>query len=204
MKKITMLILLILANTGALQAKEQVEVESRFDIDDVSTIVLNVEVGEVVLDTHQSSEVIVEVLVKESDSHWFSSADLDDIQLNKEISQQRLFLEIDKEDTNQEWKITVPESVNLKVELGVGKIYLSDLNKDIDVELGVGDTEIVLSDNDYARIELDTGVGDAKLKGFSDYHAKRSLVSKSVEWKGNGQHDIRVDVGVGDVRVSVD
>lgn len=204
MKKFYLALGILVAFTQTSYANEKVEIESRFDIADVSTIILNVNVGEVTLETHQSNEVIIDVVVKESDNRWFSKADLDDIKLSKEISQQNMYLEVDAEDTNQDWKITVPQSVNLKLEIGVGRAHLSDVAKDIDIDLGVGDANIYLANDDYSRIELETGVGDAKLDGFSDVKSKRSLVSKTIDWDGKGHYEINVDVGVGDVKVNLD
>lgn len=196
------LILCTIALSAGFHAQAKVVIEETIDIQSASKLFLEVDVGQVEINTHNSDEVVIDVTVKEADGHWFSSTDLDNIQLSQENSNNTLYLSIDAQDTNQEWKITLPEKINLELKMGVGEITANGLSKDIDIHLGVGDTEIELAEVNYATIELETGVGDADLHGFSNQETSRTLVSKSVEWQGSGKHEIKIDVGVGDVDVS--
>lgn len=196
------LILCTVVMSFSLTAGEKVEIEENIDIKGANTLYLDVEVGEVDIKTHNSDEISLDVVVKESDSNWFKNNDLDDVELTQEIRKDTVYLSIDVEDTKQNWKLLVPEHLNLKLKMGVGEIQVDGLSKDIDIHLGVGDTEVFLADNNYSSIELDTGVGDADLDGFDNQKTRRSIVSKSIEWLGNGSHDVNVEVGVGDVEVS--
>lgn len=193
--------LMAVLSTSAI-GKESISVNERFNLEDNSVIALDVEVGEVFVKTHQSNEIIIEVKVKENDGHWFSDFESGDVVLNKRDIMDGFNLSIDVEDSHQKWEVTLPQDIAIKIDVGVGKIDLSGVTHDVDVDLGVGDADIALVGNDYNDIDLDTGVGDVDLSGFSHFESERSIVSKHINWSGSGQYKINVDVGVGDIDVS--
>lgn len=183
-------------------AGDSVRLEENFKIDANSTIHFDIPVGSLDLRTHNSDEVIINVRVKAQEDGWFSSdADLDDAYLEKDISGSKVRLEIDLDDTVQEWEVTIPASANIDIDLGVGEIDLEDVEKDIFVDVGVGEVDIELASDDYDRIELESGVGATDLSGFRGEDSERNLVSESTYWRGNGRYQINVEVGVGEVDV---
>jgi len=50
-------------------------------------------------------------------------------------------------------------------------------------------------------VDLNVGVGDARIRGGDLVDSKSAFISKRMHAEGKGQHDIEVDVGVGDVSV---
>ena len=69
------------------------------------------------------------------------------------------------------------------------------------VEVGVGEVDVRLADNDYRKVELETGVGGTDLNGFKGVSQERSIVSENTSWRGDGEYVISVEVGVGEVDV---
>lgn len=79
---------------------------------------------------------------------------------------------------------------NLNLDMGIGKLTLkSRIEGESDIDYGVGETELCLlgSKNDY-EIELDKGIGEAKLQG-------EEMTDGSVY--GTGENFIEIDGGAG-------
>ena len=78
--------------------------------------------------------------------------------------------------------------------MGIGELNLtSELGGKSSIDYGVGKTNLVLigTDNDY-RIELDKGVGEARLAG-------RKMSDDSVY--GGGSRHIEIDGGIGAIHI---
>lgn len=183
-------------------AKNSLSIEEAYDISSAGQVQFEIPVGSLDLRTHNSDEIIIEVRVKEQEDTWFSSWDLDDIHLEKEMSGDSVRFFIDADNAIQEWRVIVPSSVHLDIDVGVGEVDLEDVGNDIFVEVGVGEVDIDLDSDDYGRIDLDSGVGAADLSGFKNVDSERRLISESTLWRGNGSHEIRVEVGVGEIDVN--
>ena len=188
--------------TTTAWAKNSVTLEDNFTIVSNSTIHLEVPVGELEITTHGGSNVELEVVVKEADSNWFSSADLDDATLSKTIKDDDVYLRVDLDDTQQKWTLNIPKTSSLEIDMGVGEVSIDGVSQNLELDLGVGDANIELAGDNYAKINLETGVGDADLHGFKDFRQERAIVSKDINWRGDGEFRINVEVGVGDVEVS--
>ncbi|MDF2179862.1 hypothetical protein P2G88_16540 [Aliiglaciecola sp. CAU 1673] len=197
--KIAKLSPLFLALSVSAFAKDVVVLEDNFAVPADARIVLDVPVGEIELRTHDGDTLSYRVEVEEANGHWFSSADLNDVKVKKEISGDRVRLEIDEDDTEQHWVIAVPRSAAISIDLGVGSVEVEGTARDLDVDVGVGSAHVELTGSEYRSIELEAGVGGASLRGFENYRSERAIVSEEVSWRGNGQYDVKVEVGVGDV-----
>jgi len=96
--------------------------------------------------------------------------------------------------------IEVPKGHELDVEMGVGELRISDLERDLFVELGVGEIDLELSEASLRSIELEAGVGDASIYGAERTGTRRHLVGATAEWHdGPGSAVVVAEVGVGDV-----
>ncbi len=191
---------LALASTHAL-AKDEVYLDDKFDIEANSTVHIEVPVGSLEIETHNSNEVVVDIRVKQKDDGWFSSGDLEDVSLEKDIDGDRVHLEVDVEDTAQEWRVILPKSANIRIQMGVGEVEIEEASRDVLVDLGVGEVDVELEGDDYRKINLETGVGGADLDGFKGIERDRTIVSESIYWQGKGEYHIDIEVGVGDVDV---
>lgn len=94
------------------------------------------------------------------------------------------------------WKLTVPDGLNIKFNSGSGDLILTNLKGDIDYNSGSGDAEV--SDFD-GELSLNSGSGDFRFE-----NVKGKLKANS----GSGDHQIsnsslsaKANTGSGDVRV---
>jgi hypothetical protein len=201
MKKQLLCATIALLIASSAYASDSKHIQDSFTIATDSTIFLEVEVGEIEITTHDGDELKLEVLVSERDQHWFASADVDDAELEKDINGSNVHLQIKIDDTLQTWRLTVPKSAHLNINLGVGEIDIDNASRNIDVELGVGEADIRLADDDYANIELESGVGSTDIRGFKGTKNHHALVSEEASWRGSGKYTIHAEVGVGEVDV---
>ena len=60
-----------------------------------------------------------------------------------------------------------------------------------------------VTEQNYGNIKIESGVGATDIDGF-DNQAKttRAMVSSTTKYRGEGEHSIKVDVGVGDAHVT--
>lgn len=200
--KVALAIAAVLFSTASL-GKSRVTLEETISIDANSSIKVEVPVGSLMIETYDGEDIIVEVEVKESDNGWFNSADLDDAEIDIDKSGKSVHLEIDMEDVVQKWEMKIPRDAHLDIDLGVGELDIEGFERDANIDVGVGEVDIELSGDNYREIELESGVGGVDLDGFRNIKDKRKLVSESVEWQGQGEYQLNVDIGVGEVEVDV-
>lgn len=99
----------------------------------------------------------------------------------------------------------VPRSLGLSVEMGAGDLDIGSLHGDVKVELGAGDVNIHLPEREVSTVELNVGVGDARIRLRDDSIDGSGFLSKRVHWSsGPGSSRVNVDLGVGDVDVALD
>lgn len=94
-----------------------------------------------------------------------------------------------------EVKITDTITNNIKLDSGVGKMtYEGEIHGDVDIDSGVGEVVIdIKGDKDDYRFNVDKGIGDVILNGSS--------CSGNF---GNGKYSVKIDSGVGAVRITID
>jgi hypothetical protein len=185
----------------SVYASDNKRINDSFNIATDSTIYLDVSVGEIDITTHDSDELTLEVVVSEQDHHFFSSVDIDDAELDKDVRVSDVHLRVEMDNTQQKWRLTVPKTAHLNINLGVGEIDIDHVSRNIDLELGVGEADIRLEDDNYASIELESGVGSADIKGFKNSRSHQAMVSEDASWHGDGKYTINAEVGVGDLDV---
>lgn len=205
MKKalLTAAILTTIATTGA-SAGDMKTLNETVDVDKGQKLNFSLPVGSFDLETCNCNEVSIKVKVEPSNDGWslFSSKSVDDVELSIKERRGGLSFEVDKDETKQKWVVTVPQSSALNIEVGVGHIELHEFNNDLNAEVGVGHIEVELADDNYDRINAKTGVGDSAIKHLKgEIKNKRSMVSDSAKYYGDGQYNMDIEVGVGDIKV---
>lgn len=199
--KVAVTIFAVLFTTASL-GKDKVTLEETISVDANTSIHIEVPVGSLEIETYSGDEIIVKVEVKEADNDWFSSPDFSDAQIDIDNSGKKVHLQIDMEDVVQKWEVKIPRDANLDIDLGVGGIEIEDFERDAFIDVGVGEVDVKLSSDNYREIELGAGVGDVDLDGFKNIDRERAIVSENIEWRGKGDHDLNIEVGVGDIEVS--
>jgi hypothetical protein len=204
MKKLALAMTLIAASISTnLYAADEKRITETLTMNQGQNLEIDFPVGSIEIITVDGNELSIEIEIEGKDEGWFSkNRDVSNIELNKRVRDNRISLEIDEDNLNQEWVIKVPKSAAIDIEVGVGSIEIQKLENSVDADVGVGSIRIDTVLDDYKRIDLSTGVGDTSIKGFSgDLESSRNIVSSETRYSGNGEYSIEAEVGVGDIKV---
>jgi hypothetical protein len=180
--------------------------EYSFPLSDIERIELHGAVGSMHFIQGTSQEVKVVLEIEESDNDWFDfDHDIDpaDVELNSHVRKHTLELEQTDDDLKIEWTIELPALAETEAKLGVGEISGELGATELSIDLGVGEVDITLPLDAVGDIDLDTGVGEANLRGTNDKERTKNMVSQTVRGHGAGTHSLEVDVGVGEIKVDL-
>ncbi|UXI04115.1 hypothetical protein [Photobacterium sp. TY1-4] len=170
---------------------------------EITQLKLKVPTGNITIRSAESDNVTYEVNVKEEPSSWFG-ADLDDLVLEHQVVGQTLYLTINEEDVSQQWTVTVPKSLALNVRLGVGNVEASAISQPFTADIGVGAVWLALDPARFNQIDANVAVGEIQVRGLDSARVKlkRQLVSETLNYTGQGDHPVAIQIGVGDVNIS--
>ncbi|MBE0364353.1 hypothetical protein PULV_a2673 [Pseudoalteromonas ulvae UL12] len=192
----------ILFASAALADSEK-RISENLTMTEQQSLHINFPVGSLEIEVTDSNQLEVEIEIKPKKNGWFSSSqDLSNITLSKKVTDNRVKLEIDEDDLQQEWTLRVPRSAAIDINLGVGSIEVNKLANSADIEVGVGSIRVDTVLNDFKRIDLDSGVGDTRVTGLvNEIKENRKMVSSEIQYRGQGEFTLNLEVGVGDIRV---
>ena len=162
----------------------------------------DVPIGEIELETYSGDEVKLSVTVSIKDDNWFSDDDLSDAEMQIEVDGDDVYFAVNKKENQQDWKILLPETANIDLDVGVGSVSIEGVERTLKVDLGVGEITAEMASNDYRRIDLDSGVGEVQVSGLANADVETSIVSESLDWRGGGEYKLDIDVGVGGIDVT--
>jgi len=202
MKKLFAVTALTLVSTSIL-AESTKHFNKEVTLDGQQNLEFNVGVGEITIKPSSDGKVHVSVEVESKDGflNWFSD-DVSDADIEIDKSSTRMEFSVTEGDYSETWTVYVPEVNSIDVNMGVGKVQISEINANFDVDNGVGEVEIEADASFYSDVEVDSGVGEAHIKSKGGKRfSKRDFVSSSQSWQGDGEFRISVDVGVGESRV---
>jgi hypothetical protein len=104
-----------------------------------------------------------------------------------------------------ETTVEMPRTLPLETDTASGDVTISKLESDIEVDIGEGNAELTLQQSVVRRVNLDVGVGDARIllgDGAIDSSGK---VLDAVDWSNReGKTIVEVDVGIGDAVVRLE
>ena len=192
--------------SAPLFAASQKTIEQQFDAQGLSSLELDVSVAEMDVEVYDGHEVRVEITLK-ADRRLFGlrAGSVDGIELRMDTSDTTLYLGIDEQDLDQEWIVQVPRHLAMSIMLGVGELNIDKLENDLVAEIGVGSVRVEVIESAIAEIQLSTGVGDAAIRGMSSRaDNERSFISADAHYQGEGEHNVTIDVGVGEILVRSD
>ncbi|HEA16726.1 MAG TPA: hypothetical protein ENH88_09830 [Pseudoalteromonas prydzensis] len=198
---ITTLASVLLTCSAFAQAEHKIE--HTFDISGQQKLTIDVPVGSLELSTNKSNQVTVSIELKAKNNSFFSDdVALEEITLKHQQSSDKLSLSIAEDDVQQTWLVSMPEAMAIDLALGVGDIEVNKFANSAAIDVGVGAVRISSALADYQSITLDSGVGDTKISGMkNDAKHSRKIVSSTSKYRGDGQHTINIEVGVGDIKV---
>lgn len=104
-----------------------------------------------------------------------------------------------------ELSLRVPSRLGIDVHMGAGDLEIRDLRSDVDVEMGAGSVEVRGADGTVGSVVVHVGVGDARLRRAGGDVEGRGFIAKNLRWSSGGSgSQVSVDLGVGDVEVTLD
>lgn len=174
------------------------------DASDFERLSLQISVAEVEIEIYDGDVIELDIQL-EANRRWFSlrRGNVDNVELEQRASGETLYLEIDEDNIEQTWFARIPEDLAMRIELGVGDINIENLDNDLDLDIGVGAARVEVSSENYHTIAATAGVGDASIRGFNNRsdNERSSFVGADAYYRGEGEYEIRLEVGVGDVQV---
>ncbi|GLP95166.1 hypothetical protein [Paraferrimonas sedimenticola] len=196
---------LIAATAFTVNAEESVRFADAFTAQN-QTLHLDVGVGEVKVKASDDDQIRYEVEVKPSNNGWgwFKKdkvrQDLE-VVVNRSNGVTRIELN-EQEDVNQAWTVYLPQSMAFNLDIGVGDARINGVEGDINVDMGVGSVRVDGAHPDYSQVKLAAGVGDVSVSADINGSENRHVVGGDYSYRGQGDTEVKVDVGVGDVRLT--
>lgn len=205
----TFSLLALLTATALADGSSRVERHYEFEVSDIRELQIDARVGSIRLEPTQDDVITVELVIEaESATGWIPflgrDRDVSAMELEHRVRNNQLLLHFDENHVKTDWVVHLPALEQLRVDLGVGAIEGELPAMPAEVDLGVGSVELTASAAATGQIELDVGVGDTRIRGISGSESRNAIVgSESSAW-GDGEHRIRIEVGVGDISLRLE
>jgi len=188
-------------------AKDKRTFSGRVDVSEqaLTKLALEVPVGMITVQVVESDVITYRAEVEDNASSWFFVAtDLDALVLTQQITDQVLQLKIDEDDISQQWTVNIPKALALQVQVGVGNVKVDGFSQSLTADIGVGSAWVGVNSADYDHVNAAVGVGEIQVHGFEqgDLLKERVIVSDQLTFTGAGDHQIDIEIGVGDVNLS--
>lgn len=178
----------------------------------VSTVSLDIPVGEVQVTAADRPDVQVEIRVLCDRSHLSScTARAKKAQITAGRSADRISVRLTK---GHGWGhrglqvkafITAPRRLAVITDLGVGKLQIDGFAGDVSADLGVGEVHVTAPETAVGSVSIDTGIGEGHLIAAGRHWSSEGLFTREIFWRdGTGDSRIKIDCGVGEARVRLD
>lgn len=100
--------------------------------------------------------------------------------------------------------VRVPRNLPLRADLGVGELTVQGLAGDLTADVGVGEVHATLPREAVGSAHLDTGIGESSLVAAGRRYSSSGLITRALKWnRGTGRSRVKVDCGVGEIRVTL-
>lgn len=232
-RRIVFSVLLVAAIAVTAGAADTRTLTRSVDAGSVTQLVLDSGIGDVeIFALPYASEINIEVVLTPRRGGFFSSKrraeqEVEAAALSAEIKRDRLQLKITPEADDdrrfeENWSITLPAGLALKLSHGVGDIDIRGTDAGVDIESGVGEVRVEVGGGEvaielgvgtavvrgpaaaYASAEGAGGVGDARITARGEKISGGGFVGHSATWEGDGTFHIEVSVGVGDAVITLE
>jgi len=188
-------------------------------------------VGDVEIVASDRDTVALEVVLKPRRGGIFSSMtraerEVDEARLEVTTDRGTLSLSIASSSSErrfeERWSVQVPARLALDLtvgvgdvqvrgaaggvtlESGVGDVLLGVAGGDVALEVGVGDVAVTAPADGYGRVDCSGGVGEGRVTVRGTTVEGGGFVGHSTTWKGDGPARLKLEVGVGDARVTLE
>lgn len=216
MRSTALLLIGFLAASAAGAVGTDLEVrtiEHRFEITDGREVLLDLPLGVIYVESGQPGRVEIDIVIQCDSPSERCRARADEIYLDADERRGSLSLDIRgfsgklRGRPSVEVHLRLPTKSAIAIDLGVGEVEITGIRGDVEVDLGVGEVTIFAAEEVVRSLRLAAGVGDVDLRprrsGQSD--SGFLFLGNELHWdEGPGDASFSVDVGVGEVNVTLE
>jgi hypothetical protein len=199
----------LLAAAGAAHATDKVKTQRvSLSAAGLSTVSIELSVGQVSVEACDSNDVFAEMTINCEMNRSNCAERAHDVNLTSKTEDGRLHLKVEGcpkfacGGLQIELSVKMPRSLDLSLDVGMGEAHVSGIEGDLDAEIGVGELRVSGPVDRIHSVEMESGVGNAKLDLPGPSPQASGFIGKQLSWyEGKGSADYALDVGVGDVKV---
>ncbi len=184
----------------------------RWPTGEVARVELEFPVGEVVVTAHDGRDLVVRVELEcERGKSRSCQEAAQAVRLHGSASESRLRVQlrnwpkVGARGLHANARVQVPRALPLSCDLGVGELRVEGMEGDLTLDLGVGEVQVVMAESAVRVVNLDVGVGEADLSTPRGRQKGSGWIAKELHWKkGPGEATVKIDCGVGEIRVALE
>lgn len=213
MKHLVALALLTLGTAAAAPADGYREITASHPLEPGQAVHVDFHSGDLEIEAGGGKKVEIALEIECDWSRSDCEELLDDVDVVWRSSKRRLYLEVEGLTTWRRARVEIrasiklPASAPLSVEMTAGRLEIDGPTDDLRVDMGAGEVRVWMLESSVEGVVIDVGVGEAKLRGASDFLSgrRKMLVGSEIYWDdGPGKARVDVDLGVGDATVWLD
>ena len=187
-------------------ADEQYAVQHyHYSIDEVNEVYIDGGIGEMEIIHTDADEIKIELTLEGKRRFWImGKRDVSQFELVQSKRGDKLKIRLsddDIENVDIHWRVELPSVARTNISLAVGQITGEFADTALELDVGVGAAQIAIARSSAGRVETSAGVGSAILSGASNVVNKRVMVSEETYGYGDGHQQMKLSVGVGEVKV---
>jgi len=214
MRKLTAIatLTLLLAVTTPAAAEEVRTFTKNFDASSLEAIYVDFPIGELKVEGTSSERIMVEIKI-ECSSRRSLDACIDraeNISLESRERALRIDLWIEgfskwrSRGMHIEMKVLVPEALDVRIDMSIGELEMKRLFGNVTVDMSIGEISLQSSEEMVSRVSLDTGIGESSLSTNRGRSSSAGLFTRELTWtEGNGDSEIRIELGIGEISVKL-
>ncbi len=198
---------------GPPAAPEEVRtLTENFDAAALEEVYVDFPIGELKVEGTSSERIMVEVVI-ECSSRRSLDACIDraeDISLESRERNDRIELWIEgfskwrSRGMHVEMIVLLPEALDVRIDMSIGELELKQLFGDVKVDMSIGEVSLESSEEMVGRVSLDTGIGESSLSTHRGRSSSAGLFTREIAWaEGNGDSEIRIELGIGEISVKL-
>lgn len=215
---VTFLVLLLITGCASYAPPEQGAVtgpEKRTSAvlpDEVREIVLELPSGDVEVVAVPSSQVSAALQIQCHPRNKKCLKLASNITLKQQMFEDRMFIRPSTRSTvafrkaQSDYRIQVPNDIPLRIVMGFGELSVRGIESNLTIDMKAGEISVEAPLSQMRKVWADANFGDAQLHGATTggTGGRRFLVGAESSWEeGPGQHAIIINLGAGDINVSL-